>query len=118
MKYFLLLTIIFLSGCSIFQKKTEFVPVYSEIPIVHPKEPDELHLVTPTVTAINKERLTSLLNTMSDNDIFYILSPQALQLLLNNDVSKLEYMQHESKRANFYKDYINEYNLRIREKNK
>lgn len=105
---------LFITGCTMFQRPVQFVPVLTEIPIVHPKVVDPLTLENPTITAVNREKLSKILHEMTDVDVYYIMAPQSLQLLLNNDVTKLEYIQYETKRANFYRDYINEYNERVK----
>lgn len=106
-----------LSACK-WSVKTETIPVYMEIPVVHPEPYTGFILNTPMIEAVDKITLRAKLENMRETDVYYILDGYGMRNLLDDEVSKLEYMQHESSRANYYKTYITDYNARIKEMNK
>lgn len=115
-KVTLLIVMLMLSACN-WNKKTEFVPVYLEIPVVHPAPYSGFKLNEPKIEVVNKFSLEDKLKSIRDDEIFYMLDEHNMRELLEDDVSKLEYLQHESMRANYYKQYIDDYNSRIKDRN-
>lgn len=115
-KFGLIVLTLMLSACN-WNKKTEFVPVYLEIPIVHPEQYSGFKLNEPKIEVVNKMSLEAKIKLIKDDELFYILDESNMRKLLEDDVSKLEYLQHESMRANYYKNYIEDYNSRIKERN-
>lgn len=106
-----------ITSCSWF-KQTVYVPVYTEIPIVHPSQYNDFKLHSPNIEVVNKQLLEDKMKSLNESDILYILNEQSMQQMLEDDLSKLEYLQYETMRANYYRNYINDYNIRIKELNK
>lgn len=115
-KLTLISILLMLSACN-WNKKTEFVPVYMEIPIVHPEPYSGFKLNDPKIEVMDKTSIENRIKSIRDGELLYILDEHNMRKLLEDDVSKLEYLQHESMRANFYKKYIDDYNSRIKDRN-
>ncbi len=120
-KYAKLLLIIpfmmLITSCSLL-KQTVYVPVYTEVPIVHPNQYNDFKLHSPNIEVVNKQLLQDKMKNLHESDILYILNEQSMQQMLEDDLAKLEYLQYETMRANYYKTYIDDYNSRIKELNK
>lgn len=108
--------VLLLSACN-WNKRTEFIPVYVEVPIIHPPPYNDLRLNNPQIDALDKIMLSERASKMDDNEIIYVLDEYNMRLWLDDDVSKLEYLQYEKHRADYYKTYIDDFNKRIKEMN-
>jgi hypothetical protein len=105
-----------LSGCGIFTKLVA-VPQYQEIQIVHPEQPPSPTLNNPKIVAHSVAQLKVQLESEKPENIIYTLTQSALDALLADDINKLEYSQYETKRANFYKKAIEDFNAKVLERN-
>ena len=104
------------SGCSFFKKDVIRVPHYQELQVIHPEPPIPLQLRNPPIRVLTSKQV---IEDASKNpqDTYYVLSQDALDDLLSDDIDKLEYAQHESRRAEYYKDLIESFNKKVRERN-
>ena len=108
-----------LVGCTAFKRNTLVIPQYQELQVVHPAP-----LAPLSLTDVDFE-VWSLQDLKHEADaptviggVYYVLDRQSLNSLLNNDISKLEYVQYEHMRAEFYKNAIEQYNIKIKNRNK
>lgn len=105
-----------LVGCATTEQV--LVPQYQHFEVVNPAPAPPLTLRNPTITAMSGKQMAAL-GSLSENSnkIFYVLTPDVLNAILQDDVDKFEFAQHEQRRAEFYKKAIEEYNLRVDQRN-
>lgn len=103
------------AGC---QKEYIKVPYYQPIVVSDPPTPNPLVLKNPEIKAMStSDIIADASKPENANKIYYVLTPEALADLLNDDVDKLEYTKYETYRANFYKNAIQEFNKNVEKLN-
>lgn len=104
-----------LTGC---KSQIVKVPVYQEIVVQHPTQTPSPTVANPPIRAVGAGEISAEAALPENSGrIYYVLSQEALNALLTDDVAKLEYAQSETLRANFYKKIIEDFNARVRELN-
>ncbi len=95
------------------------VPVYQEVVVQHPTETPPPALTNPPIRAVGARDIAAEASRPENVDkIYYVLNQETLNAWLLDEVAKLEYAQSETRRANFYRDVIEQFNKRVREINK
>jgi len=107
-----------LSGCSMFREVVK-VPVYQEIVVQHPTPTPPPTLNNPPIRVVGARDLSIEAAKPENADkIYFVMNQEGFKAHLLDEVEKLEYAQSETRRADYYRDMIDQSNARVREKNK
>lgn len=118
MKSNILLAVMLALSLSACKTRIVKVPVYQEVVVQHPTETPPPSLANPPIRAVGAKDIVVEAGRPENADkIYYVLNQEALNALLLDDVAKLEYAQSETRRADFYRDVIEQFNKRVRELN-
>lgn len=95
------------------------VPVYQEIVVQHPTETPPPVLNNPPIRVFRGRDLAAEASRPENADKTYVLRTiEEEEKLYLDIVAMLEYAQSETRRANFNRDVIEQFNKRVREINK
>lgn len=95
------------------------VPQYQQLQIQHPVHISPPVLLNPRIRALSATEIAADATKVENSKkIYYVWYQDEVQSWLSDELAKLEYAEYETRRANFYENFIRDYNKNILELNK